>query len=296
MKLSVIIPSYESQDNLEATLKAIEPQVNENIEIIVVDCSATSEVDQICNRFGFVQFIKETKRFNPGKGRNIGAKYAQGDYLVFLDSDVILDPRALELIGSHASNGFKVFGGALELNTEADSSLSSYIEHYYFNHESQASRSPTIRSNLSSALMVIAKSTFENAGGFSDLPRMQDTELTERLVSDGLTLYFFPDIVGYQIQDSPLKKVLKKIFITGNNLFFLRYQRKAVGLGKLAIAALLPFLMLAKITRINYRNIKFAASPKMIFVLCPMMYLCGVAWMAGFYKGIFVSNGIDTGR
>ena len=134
------------------------------------------------------------------------------------------------------------------------------------------------------------------ADGFSDLPRMQDTELTERLVKMGYQLDFFPDVVGYQIQDSPVKKVFRKIYITGNNLFFLRYQNRTKGFGKFALAALLPCMMLAKVTRINYRNIRFAASPRMIFLLCPIMYVCGLAWMAGFYKGIFVSDGIASGR
>ena len=65
-------------------------------------------------------------------------------------------------------------------------------------------------------------------GGFADIPRMQDTELTERIRnSSGTQLGFEPSVVGYQIQDSNLKKVLKKIYITGNNIYFLRYQNKS---------------------------------------------------------------------
>ncbi|KJY75102.1 glycosyltransferase family 2 protein [Vibrio nigripulchritudo] len=297
MKLSVIIPSYQSQDNLGRNLSALAKQMDKvDAEVLVVDCSPGNEVDQICAQYPFVRLLKEEKRFNPGGGRNIGAKSANGDYLVFADADVVLDEQALQNVAKHASEGAKIFGGALDLDKKGDVTLTSYIEHYYFNHESQSSRTPTERANLSSALMTIEKALFDEIGGFSDIPRMQDTELTERLVRMGHTLHFFPDVIGYQIQDSPFKKVIKKIYITGNNLFFLRYQKKDGGMNKWLLALLLPLMMLAKITRINLRNLKYAFSPFMLLVLCPIMYFCGFAWMLGFYKGIFVSDGIAAGR
>ncbi|TCI02772.1 glycosyltransferase [Corallincola luteus] len=300
MKLSVIIPSYQSQDNLGRNLAAQTDQLkNVDAEIIVVDCSPTDEVDQICAAFDGVRLIKVAERFNPGGGRNIGAQHANGDYLVFVDADVVLKHDALENIAKHACSseaGSQMFGGALDLDMQSDPNLSSYIEHYYFNHESQSSRTPSIRSNLSSALMIVEKKLFDSVGGFSDIPRMQDTELTERLASDGIQLGFFPDVVGYQIQDSPLKKVFRKIYITGNNLFFLRYGSRDSFLKKLVLALLLPLMMLAKITRINIRNLRYAASLRMIFVLCPLMYACGFTWMLGFYKALFAGDGIASGR
>ncbi|MBD1556209.1 glycosyltransferase [Vibrio sp. S9_S30] len=297
MKLSVIIPSYQSQDNLGRNLSALAKQMDKvDAEVLVVDCSPGNEVDQICAQYPFVRLLKEEQRFNPGGGRNIGSQSAKGDYLVFADADVVLDEQALQNIAKHATEGAKIFGGALDLDKKGHVTLTSYIEHYYFNHESQSSRTPTRRANLSSALMIIEKALFDDVGGFSDIPRMQDTELTERLARMGHRLHFFPDVIGYQIQDSPFKKVFKKIYITGNNLFFLRYHSKWEGLAKWFLALLLPFMMLVKITRINLRNLRYAFSPLMLFVLCPIMYVCGIAWMVGFYKGIFVSDGIAKGR
>jgi len=300
MMLSIIIPSYCSEDNLNATLQALaaqcQPQAQLSAEIIVVDCSPNQKVDKICATYPAVRLIKQKQRFNPGGGRNIGAKAANGETLVFIDSDVVLEANALENIQQHSQAGKRVFGGALELSKNQKTNLSSYIEHYYFNHESQSTRSPTVRSNLSSALLVINRQVFLDAGGFSDIPRMQDTELTERLASHGEHLFFFPDVIGYQIQDSPLKKVFKKIFITGNNLYFLRFGQGRSWLFKALLFVLLPLMMLAKITRINLRNIRYKASPFMLFVLCPSMYLCGLSWMFGYYKALLFDGGIASKR
>ncbi|WP_104402830.1 glycosyltransferase family 2 protein [Vibrio penaeicida] len=296
MKLSIIIPSYLSQDNLGRNLSALAKQLDEvDAEVLVVDCSPGIAVDQICAQYPFVRLLKEEKRFHPGGGRNIGAKSANGDYLVFVDADVVLDGQALQDVEKHITDGVKIFGGALDLDKKGAVTLTSYIEHYYFNHESQSSRTPTERANLSSAFMIIEKALFDEVGGFTDISRMEDTELTEKLVRIGHTLHFFPDVIGYQIQDSPFNKVVKKIYITGNNLFFLRYQKEDGGMNKWLLALLLPLMMMVKITRINFRNLKYAFSPLMLLILCPVMYFCGFTWMLGFYKGIFVSDGIVAG-
>lgn len=297
MNLSIVIPSYCAQKNIEACLHSIENQQDSDTEVIIVDCSPHGEVEQICQGFPFVKFIKIGERFNPGEGRNIGAKNCNGDFLVFIDADVVLGENALNNIKVHISNGFKVFGAALELNKQINDDFAARVEHYYFNHESQSSRVVCSRNNLSSAFMIIDKKTFLDFGGFSDIPRMQDTELTERLAKSGVELYFAPDVIGYQIQDSPLNKVLKKISITGNNLYFIRYAKKRNSLlDRFFLFMILPVMMLAKITRINIRNLKYSFSLSMLFVYAPFMYICGVYWMIGFYRGIIKNDGIASGR
>jgi glycosyltransferase involved in cell wall biosynthesis len=297
MQISVVIPSYCAQDHIYACLQSIAKQCDSESEVIVVDCSPDDQVEDICRQFPIVKFIKSVKRFNPGEGRNIGANNSSGKYLVFIDADVVLGANALANIKSHLNNGMDVFGAALELNKEVNNDFAACIEHYYFNHESQCSRAIYKRKNLSSAFMIINKEIFCRFGGFSDIPRMQDTELTERLIKSGVDLYFAPDVVGYQIQDSPLNKVLKKISITGNNLFFIRYSKRYQNFPyNFLLFVLLPFIMLAKITRINARNIRYSFSLPMIFVYSPFMYVCGMYWMVGFYRGLLVNNGVDSGR
>lgn len=293
--LSIVIPSYQSADNLPQTLDALSAKMSADVlEIIVVDCSEDDAVANICALYRDVKLIRCKDRFNPGEGRNIGATRAVGDYLVFIDSDVVLENGALDAIELHARQDYPAFGGALELNKEHASS-SSYIEHYYFNHESQSKRPVCIRKNLSSALMVIKKDLFESVKGFSNIPRMQDTELTERLGAMGYKLHFFPDIIGRQIQDSPLKKVFRKVYINGNNSYFLRYAKQSF-LIRAGLFLFLPLLMLLKVTRINWRHLCYSDTGVKFLFVFPSMYLCGSIWMLGFYKGMLVSKGISKGR
>lgn len=297
MKLSIVIPSYNSEAHLEECLAAIQMQVYSDFEVVLVDCSDTDLPKNIASKFPFVKYVAKNKRFNPGQGRNFGVEYSSGSFIVFIDSDVVLAKNALERIVEVANKGSLVFGGALELHNEHRIGFASDFEHYYFNHESQASRPINLsRANLSSAFLIIEKNLFRNVGGFADIPRMQDTELTERLRNKmKVNLEFQPAIVGYQIQDSSMKKVLKKIYITGNNLYFLRYSKGSYSTN-LVLFALAPFMAFAKATRINVRNIRYCFSIKQLLILSPSMYFLTFIWMCGIYKGLFKQEGISSSR
>src|SRR5690606_4858127 len=201
-------------------------------------------------RYQRVRYHHQAVRFNPGEGRNIGAGMAQGQLLIFVDADVVLAPSSLQAAWNNFMAGHRIFGGALELDTQRSHGLAPYLEHFFFNHESQAGRPFCERNNLSSALMCFSREVFLAEGGFKDIPRMQDTELTERLRSKGHTLYFCPDVLAYQTQDSPLYKVLRKIFINGQNLYYIRYQPGITLLKKAAFFFLLPIISLVKTLRI----------------------------------------------
>lgn len=298
MHISVVVPSYNSQDQLPDTLAALcRQQTGLSFEIVVVDCSSNDAVEKICAGYPRVKFHHESERFNPGKGRNIGAKRAEGELLVFVDSDVILEPDALDEAYRFYSLGKKIFGGALELNRDKGNGIAANLEHLFFNHESQRGRRVQKRSNLSSALMIFERDTFLRAGGFRDIPRMQDTELTERLRSQGLELYFTPAVVGLQTQDSSLTKVLRKIYINGKNLYFIRYEGRSLPVQAL-LGLGLPALTWVKVLRIIGRHLRYQdpSSKALTLALAPLLSLGGAYWMVGFYQSLLFGGGISQNR
>ncbi|MFH0974673.1 MAG: glycosyltransferase [Spirochaetota bacterium] len=303
MIISIIIPSYNTQDYIENTLlHLVRQNINFAYEIIVVDCSEHNKVKQIVNHtketFANLRYVHKQERFNPGEGRNIGAYEARGELLIFVDADVLLESTSLQAAWRHFQESKQVFGGSLELNTEVSNGLTSYIEHYFFNHESQKNRPACERNNLSSALLCIDREIFINEGGFRDIPRMQDTELTERIRSHGHRLYFFPDILGFQTQDSSLSRVLKKIYINGQNVYYIRYAASMSSLKKAAFIAALPVLTIIKIGRIIIRHLLYqtpAGKLKTLAISLPL-FISGLFWMAGFYNALITEKGIGAER
>ena len=298
VQISVVIPSYNSQDYLPDTLEGLSRQrFDGEFEVVLVDCSETDVVKKLCDCYHFVRYEYVSERFSPGVGRNIGAEIGQGVLLAFLDSDVVLLPNSLQNAWNHYSSGNEVFGGALELNEKVGTTIASYFEHYYYNHESQRHRPVCQRSNLSSALMFVDRKVFIEHGGFKDIPRIQDTEFTERLVKHGYSLSFTPLAVGLQIQDSSFNKVLRKIHISGRNLYFVRYQGRSPG-NKILLFLFLPLLTLLKILRIVCRHLTYqnARNRLITILLTPLFLLGGVFWMGGLYRSMIFGGGISARR
>lgn len=298
MSVSVIIPSYNAQDTIEKALNSIDGQdFDFEIETIVIDCSDTKDVEDICLKYKSVKYHYEEKRFNPGIGRNIGANIASGDLLFFVDSDVNLDETTISNAWEYYQKGHMIFGGVIELDTDVDHSVSSYVEFMFFNHECQRNRPECIRRNLSSAMMFIDRNIFLEEGGFKNIPRMQDTEFTERLVSKGYELTFTPTIVALQIQNSAIGKVLKKIYINGRNIYYIRYRLMNTA-KKSIFFILLPVLSSLKVIRIIVRHLLYSSSKDRIITifLAPLILLCGYVWMFGIYHAMIFGGGISQNR
>ena len=101
MCFSIIIPLFNRENFISDAIQSVIHQSNPNWELIVIDDGST---DQSCNIVE--EFIKNdsriklVKRNRDPKGantcRNIGIQESTGDYLLFLDSDDILAPWAIE--------------------------------------------------------------------------------------------------------------------------------------------------------------------------------------------------------
>lgn len=96
--LSIIIPNYNKEKYLKRCLDSIISQTNKNVEIIVVDdCSTDSSID-ILNQYNNLILIKNKKNLGISDSRNVGIKYASGEYISFMDADDYLLSNYIELI------------------------------------------------------------------------------------------------------------------------------------------------------------------------------------------------------
>lgn len=95
--ISVIIPTYNSQNFIQACIDSIKKQKYKNFEIIVVDQSSTDKTPEIVkkNKIKLITLPKPNFYSPPTKSRNQGAKAAKGTILYHLDSDMTLSKNLL---------------------------------------------------------------------------------------------------------------------------------------------------------------------------------------------------------
>jgi glycosyltransferase involved in cell wall biosynthesis len=104
-KVSVIIPVYNAEKYVAATIQSVLSQSYENFEIIIVDDGSPDNSIDVCKLFkdSRIKIIRQANRGLAG-ARNTGIRNAQGDYLAFLDADDIWLPQKLEKHVHHLNN------------------------------------------------------------------------------------------------------------------------------------------------------------------------------------------------
>lgn len=107
MKLSVILPVYNSAKYLDKCIKSILNQTLKEMEIIIINDGSTDNSLDIIKSYGLKDDrIKIVNQDNKGvsASRNIGIKLATGDYIINIDSDDWVEEHYFEDIYNFASN------------------------------------------------------------------------------------------------------------------------------------------------------------------------------------------------
>lgn len=101
-KISVIVPAYNAEKYLPATLDCLLAQTLKAVEIIIVNDGSTDSTQELIDAYTAPDRGPTTIRsiFQPNAGvsaaRNRGLEAASGDYVLFLDADDLLTPPSLE--------------------------------------------------------------------------------------------------------------------------------------------------------------------------------------------------------
>lgn len=99
MKVSVVVPMYNSAKFLDVTITSILQQTFKDFELILVDDCSTDKTLDIAKSFrdDRIKILQTEKNLGyPGATRNIGLKAATCEYIFFMDHDDIILPYAFE--------------------------------------------------------------------------------------------------------------------------------------------------------------------------------------------------------
>lgn len=124
MIFSVVIPVYNVKDYLPKCIDSVLAQDFEDYEVILIDDGSTDgESGEICDRYAAAhpERIRAIHKPNGGVGeaRNVGIEAAQGEYLIFIDSDDYIAPDMFRVLADAVARfGSDIigFGAALEAN------------------------------------------------------------------------------------------------------------------------------------------------------------------------------------
>lgn len=128
MLISIIVPVYNVEGFLEECLKGVFHEVRPGYEVIIVNDGSTDNSALIIDRFKIIYpdtVVIEKKNGGLSSARNAGMQVAKGKYLLFIDSDDILEQGVLD----------KLLKNAIDNN--ADIAVADYYEFEFIDRKKE---------------------------------------------------------------------------------------------------------------------------------------------------------------
>jgi hypothetical protein len=135
LKVSVVVPTYAPGDRINGLVRSLEAQTlpTDEWEVIFVDDGSPddtwSRLQAIRDRHANVRIERIENSGWPSRPRNVGLELAQGEYVLFMDHDDELYPRALEAgYAMAARTGADVLNGKETRTDQSKWALDTYLE------------------------------------------------------------------------------------------------------------------------------------------------------------------------
>ncbi|MDO8482132.1 MAG: glycosyltransferase [bacterium] len=190
--LSIIIPAREEEKAIGATISRLKGGLTIPHEIIVSDGGSKDRTAEIAKQNGAAVVTFQGTRHTAGRGRNDGAKVARGEFLAFIDADVVIPEP--DVFFRHALAHFEnpqlvgVCGpqkALPEIETWGDK-----LSFGYLNAVTRFQNNVLHRGEASGKIMVVRRSAFEKVNGFrEDLVTREDGDFFCRLSKVGKTIF-----------------------------------------------------------------------------------------------------------
>ena len=168
MKLSIIIPTLNEERSLGGILASLSSLAH---EIIVVDGGSKDGTVEVARKYGSVVLDSERGR---GIQQHTGACHAEGDILLFLHADTWL-PKGFEMMIERTLSDPETVFGAFHLGHHPSTAFLNLVALM------ANLRSLVLKMPYGDQGLFMTRSDYFRAGGFKDLPLMEDVDLVRRL-------------------------------------------------------------------------------------------------------------------
>lgn len=218
--VSVVIVTYNRATKLRNLLQALHDQRMENIEVIVVIDGSTDATREMLVEFqqqsSFLRFVYHQ---NQGRSvsRNLGARLATADLIIFFDDDMLPLPNCLDQhLDHHQKQPNTICVGTQEEDpsrVKNDFDLFRYVRslHWVRNIETSEHIIPVSQVFLSAANFSISKELFEKLGGFDRKKEVvEDFDLAVRAVRRGILIFYRPSARAFHDNILTCSEFVKK--------------------------------------------------------------------------------------
>lgn len=220
-KYSIIVPVFNRPDEVDELLDSLTRQAYSQFEVIIVEDGSSTPCKDVCDKYNNVldiqYFLKENS--GPGQSRNYGAERAKGDYLIILDSDVVLPDGYLMAVDKELEeNPCEAFGGADASHpsfTPVQKAISYSMTSFFTTGGIRGGKAKLDKFYPRSYNMGIKREVYEQLGGFSKMRFGEDIDFSYRIVEAGNRCRLFPTAWVWHKRRTDLKKFFRQVYNSG---------------------------------------------------------------------------------
>ena len=244
-KVSIVIPTYNRKQDVLECLASLKNLDCPNFETIVIDNGCTDGTSKaIEQRFPDVKLVRSDKNLGVTGGRNLGAKYVNGEYIFFLDHDTIVNKHTIsELVSAMEKNArigaagpivyyyhdpkrISAFGTSISLLTGRVSfNFTGLVEDFQFNRIVEVQVIP--------AAILIRRETLDKVGPFDDIffAVYEDTDFCFRIRESGYQTVCVPRAkiwhkISSDFHNQNVAILNRAYYMARNKIIFMRKHSK----------------------------------------------------------------------
>ncbi|WP_028896971.1 glycosyltransferase family 2 protein [Prevotella sp. HUN102] len=221
MKYSIIVPVYNRPDEVDELLESLLTQEEKDFEVIIVEDGSQKPCKEVCDKYtgrlDLHYFMKPNS--GPGQSRNYGAERARGEYLLILDSDVVLPNDYLKAISDELEREpADAFGGpdsAHDSFTDTQKAISYSMTSFFTTGGIRGGKKKLDKFYPRSFNMGIRRDVYAELGGFSKMRFGEDIDFSIRIFKAGKRCRLFPEAWVWHKRRTDFRKFWRQVYNSG---------------------------------------------------------------------------------
>lgn len=221
MDISIIVPVFNRPDEVAELLESLTRQTEQGFEVVIVEDGSTTPCREVCERYASHLTLAYYAKPNsgPGESRNYGAERACGQWLIVLDSDVVLPEGYIASIRQELqASPCDAFGGPDSAHasfTPMQKAISYTMTAFLTTGGIRGGRRKMDRFFPRSFNMGVRRDVYLRLGGFTRMRFGEDIDFSYRIMEAGYKARLFPTAWVWHKRRTDLRKFWRQVFNSG---------------------------------------------------------------------------------
>lgn len=221
MKYSFIIPVFNRPDEVDELLESLTHQTLRDFEVVVVEDGSDVPCRDVVERYADCLQVHYYAKPNsgPGQTRNYGVERAEGDYVLILDSDVVLPEGYLQAVDNElAATPCDAFGGPDRAHasfSKMQKAINYAMTSFFTTGGIRGGKKKMDKFYPRSFNMGVRRAVYHELGGFSAMRFGEDIDFSTRLIRSGHVSRLFQSAWVWHKRRTDLRKFFKQVHNSG---------------------------------------------------------------------------------